>query len=1049
MPDSRKKLAGLQKKLKSLRIRIAELEKSKQAEESLQKNESLYRTLMKNINLGITLIDTKYRVITTNAGQGKILKKPHGKLAGKYCYKEFEKRRAVCPHCPGKQAMATGRPAEAETEGVRDDGSRVPARIQAFPVLETDGTIKGFIEVVEDVTKQKRAEENLRESEQRFKAIFDNAVDGILLVNAKTKKFCLGNKAMCKMLGYKSEDIKNLTISDIHPKERLSYVMEKFDKQAKGETTVAEDIPVKRKDGSVFYADTNSFSITLSGKTYLAGIFRDITERKKNREELRRAEAKYKTLVEQIPAVTYTTALDKSSTTAYISPQILDLAGFSPEECGADPDLWRKLLHPEDRQRVLDGLKQSQKGKHPFNCEYRILSKDGSVVWCRDEAVVVRDSSGRPLMLQGVMFDITTQKRAEEKLMESEQRFKAIFDNASDGILLTDAKTKKFYLGNKATCKMLGYRPEEIKNLTVLDITPKELSSYAIEQFGKIAKGESSQVGEGGVPIKRKDGSIFYAAISAFPITFGGKTYITGVLRDITAHKKAEEALRTSEAQLLNAMKIAKLGYWEYDVASNLFTFNDQFYSIFRTSAEKVGGYKMSPARYAKQFLHPDDVPAVSTETKKAIETTDPHYSRLLEHRIIYADGEIGHIAVRIFVVKDEHGRTVKTFGANQDITEYKKAQEELRQAEAKYRILVEQIPAVTYTAALDKASTTTYISPQVKKFIGFSPEEYRADPDIWHKQLHPDDRERVLDALHQSHKSKNSFLCEYRMFNKKGKVVWCRDEAVVVPDSSGKPLMLQGVMFDITSQKRAEEELNVYREKMAQAERLASLGTLSATVAHELTQPLTVIRLSIENSLEDLKAASCPKDVLGLLKDGLNEVSNATSVIDRFRNYARQSSRKTLCKTNLGAIAGRIVHLLGKTAQRAKMALHLKGMDKLPLVYSNEKDLDQLFFALTENAIQAADGKKNRRLIIKGAVKGENVELQFSDNCCGIAPENLDKIFEPFFTTGNGDERTGLGLPIVQRIVSENGGKIDVRSRPGKGTIFYVTLPIPPGMAK
>ncbi len=139
--------------------------------------------------------------------------------------------------------------------------------------------------------------------------------------------------------------------------------------------------------------------------------------------------------------------------------------------------------------------------------------------------------------------------------------------------------------------------------------------------------------------------------------------------------KQAEEKLRTSEAQLSNAMEIAKLGYWEYDVADDVFTFNDHFYAIFRTSAEKVGGYRLPSAEYARRFVHPDDMAMVGIETRKAIETTDPHFSRQLEHRIIYADGSVGYISVRFFVVKDAHGRTVKTFGANQDITERKLAE--------------------------------------------------------------------------------------------------------------------------------------------------------------------------------------------------------------------------------------------------------------------------------------------------------------------------------------------------------------------------------------
>ena len=152
------------------------------------------------------------------------------------------------------------------------------------------------------------------------------------------------------------------------------------------------------------------------------------------------------------------------------------------------------------------------------------------------------------------------------------------------------------------------------------------------------------------------------------------------------AHKSPDagerDALRTSERKLSNAMQIARLGYWEYDVDTNLFTFDDLFYAIFRTSAEAIGGYTMSPEEYVRRFLHPDDVFLVEEENRKALQATDPHFSRQLEHRIVYADGEIGYIAVRYFIVKDEHGRTIKTYGANQDITDRKRIEDELRAAE-------------------------------------------------------------------------------------------------------------------------------------------------------------------------------------------------------------------------------------------------------------------------------------------------------------------------------------------------------------------------------
>jgi PAS domain S-box-containing protein len=774
MPVKRKKPADLKKEIKSLRRRFAELQKNKLKKEeleSLRKSELLYRALMENIHLGITLINKDYRIVTTNAGQGRIFKKNHHEFVGKYCFREFEKRSKVCSHCPGKKSMATGRPAEVQTEGIRDDGSRAAAYLRTFPVFEADGSISGFIEIVEDITEYKQTEESLKESEERFKAIFDNAADGILLAEVESKKLYMANKVFCRMLGYKPGEIKNLTVSDIHPEESLSYVTSQFEKQARKEITLAADIPVKRKNGSVFYADVNAFPVTLGGKTYLMGIFRDITQR----------------------------------------------------------------------------------------------------------------------------------RQAEEELKESEQRFKAIFDNATDGMLLMDVQSKKFHLGNKAICEMLGYKPEEIKNLSVMDIHPKELLPSVLKQFKRQAAREITI--DEGVPVKRKNGSIFYADISAFPITFGGKTSITGVFRDITEHKKAEE---------------------------------------------------------------------------------------------------------------------------------------KVRQSEDKYRMLLENLPQKIFLK--DRNSVYVSCNANYADDMKIKPDEItgRTDYDFYPKSLaekYRTDDKRVMESG-KVEDIEEKYITE-------GQELFVHTVKTPVRDRQGNTVGLLGIFWDITKQKKIEEELNIYREKMVRAERLASLGTLSATVAHEMTQPLTVIRLSIENSLESLEPTSCCITVKDALKDALNEVKNATSVVDRFRNYARQSTRKPLCETNLGTVAGRIVQLLGKAAERAKMTLNLKGLDKLPLVYSNEKDLEQLFFALIENAIQAADNQNSHQLTIEGIVKDKNIELRFADNCSGIAPENLDKIFDPFFTTGSDDGRTGLGLAIVQRVVSEHGGKIHVRSRLGKGTTFYIILPI------
>jgi len=257
-----------------------------------------------------------------------------------------------------------------------------------------------------DITQRKKIEQELRESEYRFRSLFDHLGDGILVADVETKKFFLGNRVICQMLGYSQEEVEKLGVLDIHPKKDLPYVIERFEKLASQEIGVAENIPVQRKDGSVLYADIASSPFVLNGKTCLIGIFRDMTER----------------------------------------------------------------------------------------------------------------------------------KRMEEALKESEQRFRAVFDNAGDGILVADVETKKFLLGNRVICQMLGYSQEEVKKLGVLDIHPKKDLPYVIERFEKLASQEI-EVAEN-IPVQRKDGSVLYADIASSPFVLNGKTCLIGVFRDITERRR-------------------------------------------------------------------------------------------------------------------------------------------------------------------------------------------------------------------------------------------------------------------------------------------------------------------------------------------------------------------------------------------------------------------------------------------------------------------------------------------------------------------------------
>jgi PAS domain S-box-containing protein len=269
---------------------------------------------------------------------------------------------------------------------------------------------------------------------------------------------------------------------------------------------------------------------------------------------------------------------------------------------------------------------------------------------------------------------------AKEKAEESEFKFRTLADFTSDWEYWEDENKQLIYMSPSCE-KITGYSQKEfISDPTrLVKIVHPDDVSLMIEHNNRVNQKKNIQE-DLEFRIIKKDNSVVILSHICRPIYDEVKNYLGRRIsnRDITQSKLAEEALKTSEFQLSNAVEIAKLGYWEYDIESDLFTFNDHFYNIFRTTAEKVGGYVMTPIQYTKQFIHPDDHELIALEMKKAFETIDPNFSQTLEHKIIYADGKIGYISVRFYISKDDKGRTIKLYGANQDITEHKRSEIEL-----------------------------------------------------------------------------------------------------------------------------------------------------------------------------------------------------------------------------------------------------------------------------------------------------------------------------------------------------------------------------------
>jgi len=679
----------------------------------------------------------------------------------------------------------------------------------------------------------------------------------------------------------------------------------------------------------------------------------------------------------------------------------------------------------------------------------QMTDASGKKRWFHGIKVPQFDDNRKIIGLVGIARDITEYKKADESLRESEEKYRKLFEETTDAIFVADAETGIMIDCNRAASELVGSEKSELigKHQRILH-PPQEIEGGFSKTFKQHLAEKKGQILDAQVITKK--GEIKDVAIRASQLEIKGEKRIQGLFRDITDRKKAEEKLRKSEEKYRVLYETIKDGIAGGPMDGRITECNQAFADMLGYSKDELKNLtyqQITPKRW-----HQMEDKIVKEQILKR------GYSDEYEKQYIRKDGTVFPISARVWLRTDKDGKPLGMWGMVRDVTERKKAEQALRESQSWQRAILDSIPDIAWLK--DKDSRYIAANEALCKAFGIKLEDIigKTDFDISPKDLaeryRTDDREvmksgkrkRVEELWGKKESEDSRKPVPSRVEAAGSQRIWIETIKTPIYDDKGQVIGTSGIARDITERKKAEEELRQYHEKMARAERLASIGTLSATMAHQLNQPLTVINLSIENALAKLENTACPPALGGLkeaLKDALSGVSHATSIVNGFRNYARKSSAKIAKEVNLKAVAERTVRLLSESAQRARVTLSLKGMEKLPTMYFIEENLEQLFFALAENAIQAADGKKERQLVISGAVKGRNIELEFADNCSGIAPENIDRLFEPFFTTRPADQRTGLGLCIVEHIVSQAGGKVRVESKVGEGTRFYVTIPI------
>ena len=556
---------------------------------------------------------------------------------------------------------------------------------------------------------------------QRYHFIFENSPEGIFQ-SSPEGRYLNVNPAMAKIYGYDSPQDMLASVIDIakqiyiDPSE-CARLLEVLAKHGRVENYEQKN---RCKDGRIIWTATTIRSVhdAEGNLLYLEGLVQEITARKHMEEQTREDETKFRTLLEQLPAITYISQLDQYMGVSYISPQIETL-GFDLNQWLADPELWFRHIHPEDQERVASALGQFQAGGEEFRIEYRLVLPNGKVRWIDDRSVYCRDQSGQPIFKQGLMLDIT--ERKQEPLINHEEPGLDAEGNSvstpttkiplrdEDGQVIglmgigrdvnerkrTDARINELLEFNEKILKhsplgILTYRVTGecvFANLNAALIMGASVEQLQAQNFHTIESWKKSGLYN---LVTSAIGSLLpVTADLHHQSTFGKDVWVTVhcvtfhsknedhlllTITDITDRKLAEERLRQSESRYRLATRATNDVIWEWNPVSNQLSWSQNAPIVFGYEPEEIAPY----ATWWDERIHPDDGNRVMKKLSELVAGAESIW--MDEYRFMRKDGSYAYISDRGYVERDPEGRALRMIGAMADITDRKQAEVE-RQA--------------------------------------------------------------------------------------------------------------------------------------------------------------------------------------------------------------------------------------------------------------------------------------------------------------------------------------------------------------------------------
>jgi PAS domain S-box-containing protein len=721
-------------------------------------------------------------------------------------------------------------------------------------------------------------------------------------------------------------------------------------------------------------------------------------DREKAEKELVRSEDRFRHLVEQIPAVTYVQEPIDSDTPkaiTYMSPQYEAMLGYTSEKEILDEEHWLRVLHPDDRARVLAEEQRTDETGEPYRIEYRLIASDGRVVWVRDEATLIKDEEGNSLYWLGVQYDITEQKRTEEEFRKSEERFRATFEQAAVGIVQVglDGEWLRF---NDKFCDIVGYERDELGAVSVFQLVSPEDFERDFDRGVRMLAGELRDYTEEKLIVGKGGGRVWInLTVSLVHDDSDEPRYFIAVAEDIGKRKQIEEERQRTQEQLRQSEERFKVLSQEV-VEGIVLSENGRIIDANRSVTEMFG-YRL------EELIGKD-----------AIELTSPEYRELVMQRIseedarpyesmgLKKDGTSFPIEIR-----PRHlpyfGRRIRVTSVI-DLTERKHQEEALRQSEALYRTVVEQAEENIFLVDA-KSRRVLDANDALLQSLGYTDDELK-EMTLYDIVAH--DQESVDLNIGRITEEGHLSLGERQYRRKDGSLADVEVNASTVPYNGEEAMCI--VAHDVTERKRAERMLQEIRE----AERNRLARELHDSTLQDIVYALQEVQVMQVVSGDDLHESL--EDTAEALK---RSVEGLRGAIFELR------LKETLDRSLVSSLENLVD--LNRRMARGRYELELLVEDDFPARLPNKagQQLTRLVQEALTNVRRHAEAS---HVTVELGLDAGLAYVEVSDDGCGFDSER---------TT------TGIGRQSMRHRALELGGEFSVQSAPGQGTRLRFSIPV------